>query len=312
MKSRRIPKLEPITLSEACNQRCLFCSAYQGITAHTDTEITAIIARADKHVIIGGWEPTMDPRLEAVIRRAKEAGIENISVFTNAVRLSDKKYADRLIGAGATLFNINFPAHIPKLSDSITRSPGAFKKRVSAIKHLLARRDRTAVSLCFVVSSVNYRVLPAYAEYVAGNFPGVRHVTLNMICVNGWARVAVSLVPKLEEIEPYLRAAAEVFVRRRVRFVIDNVPLCRLRGIEYASAAARYIVMDGVKAVASDKTYMRARCCAKCTLRRICMGIRRDYYKLNGDKELLPSTRPAGPIREQIIAEKSRRYPSDM
>ena len=311
MKPRRIPKLEPITLSEACNQRCLFCSAYQGITAHTDAEIAAIIARSDGRVIIGGWEPTMDPRLESTVRRAKEAGIKSIAVFTNAVRLSDKKYADRLIDAGVNIFNINFPAHIRKLSDSITRLSGAFEKRVSAIKHLLTRRDRTAVSLCFVVSSVNFKVLPAYAEYVAGNFFGVQHVTLNMVCVNGWTRVAVSLVPKLEETEPYLRAGAAVFIKRRVRFVIDNVPLCRMRGFEYASAAARYIVMDGVKVVASDKTYMRAPCCAGCTLKGICMGLRRDYYKLNGDKELRPSTMQAGPIREQIIAEKNRRYPSD-
>jgi len=312
MKTSRIPKLEPITLSEACNQRCLFCAAYQGMKAHTEAEIAAIIARSDKQVIIGGWEPTLDPRLETTIRRAKEAGIQNIAVFTNAVRLSDKEYADRLIAAGATLFNINFPAHIRKLSDSITRSPGAFEKRVSAIKHLLARRDRTAVSLCFVVSSVNYKILPEYAEYVAVNFSGIEHVALNMICVNGWAGVAVSLVPKLKDIEPYLREAAGVFTRRRVRFVIDNVPLCRMRGFEYASAAAKYIVMDGVKAVASDKTYMRAACCAGCTLRRICMGLRRDYYKLNGDKELLLSTKLAGPIKEQILAEKNRSYPSDM
>ncbi|MEI7480841.1 MAG: radical SAM protein [Elusimicrobiota bacterium] len=304
MKPRRIPKIEPITLSDTCNQRCLFCSAYRAMPAHTDAQIAAIIARSDRQVIIGGWEPTVSARLEKVVRQAASAGIQSIAVFTNAIRLSDKKYADRLIDAGVTIFNINFPAHTRKLSDSITQTPGAFEKRVSAIKHLLTRRDRTAVSLCFVVSSVNYKILPAYAEYVADNFPGIEHVTLNMVCVSGWASIAVSLVPKLSDIEPYLKAATAIFMKRRVTCIIDNVPLCRMRGFEYASVAARYIVVDGAKSVAADKTYLRAACCAKCKLKQICLGLRQDYYNLNGSEELMPSRKSARSITMKILEGK--------
>lgn len=309
MKPRLTPKLEPITLSEACNQKCLFCSAYGVMPAHTDAEIAAIIAHSDTRVIIGGWEPTMDARLENIVRQARAAGIPNIALFTNAIRLSDKKYADRLIDAGVTLFNINFPAHLRKLSDSITQCPGAFGKRVTAIKHLLTRRDRAAVSLCFVVSSLNYKILPAYAKYVADNFPGIEDVALNMVCINGLAQVAVSLVPKLKEIEPYLREAAGVFMKRRISCIIDNVPLCRMRGFEYASIAARYVVLDGVKAGFSDKTYLHTACCANCTLKKICLGIRRDYYDLNGPAELLPSQRSAGSIKEAIHAAVMKKGP---
>lgn len=304
MKLKSIPKLEPITLGETCNQRCVFCSAYGGMRAHTAAETNAIIERSDKHVIIGGWEPTIEARLENVVRRARDAGIPNIALFTNAVRLADKKYADRLISAGVTLFNINFPAHIRRLSDSITHSPGAFEKRVAAIKYLLTRRDRTAVSLCFVVSSLNYKVLPAYAKYVADNFTGVEHVALNMVCITGLAQITVSVVPKLSIIEPYLQAAAGVFMERRIRCLIDNVPLCRMRGFESASLGARYVVLDGIKAVSADGTYLRPARCAGCTLKQLCLGLRRDYYDLTGAAELLPSQKSARAIKEAIRSEK--------
>lgn len=304
MKSGKIPKIEPITLSEACNQKCLFCAAYGGMPAHTAAEITAIIARSDRQVIIGGWEPTMDARLEKTVRQARAAGVADIALFTNAVRLADRKYADSLINAGVTFFNVNFPAHLRELSDSITQCPGAFEKRVTAIKHLLTRRDRAAVCLCFVVSSLNYKILPAYAEYVAANFPGVEHVAVNMVCVTGLAQVAVSVVPKLGDIEPYLRAAAGVFMKKRIRCVIDNVPLCRMRGFEYASIAARYAVLDGVNSLSGDKTYIRPACCAGCGLERLCPGLRRDYYDLNGAAELSPSRRSAAAIEKAIRSER--------
>jgi MoaA/NifB/PqqE/SkfB family radical SAM enzyme len=301
MKPRQVQKFEPITLSEECNQKCVFCSAYGVMPAHTDAEIASIIAHADKQVIIGGWEPTVDARLERTVRQVKAAGVRDIALFTNGILLADKKYADRLIDAGVTIFHINFPAHIGKLSDAITQCPGAFKRRVSAIKHLLTRRDRAGVSLCFVVSSVNYKVLPAYAEYVADNFFGIEYITLNMVCITGLAQVTVSLVPKLKDIEPYLGAAARVFMKRRIRCIIDNVPLCRMRGFEYASMTARSAVIDGI--VPTNTGYLRPACCAKCTLKQLCMGLRRDYLDLNDASELLPSRRSAGPIEESIRSE---------
>lgn len=304
MKPERTPKLEPITLSRKCNQNCLFCAAYGGMPPHTEAEIAGIISRRSSHVIIGGWEPTMDARLERTVRRVRSSGTRNIALFTNAVRLSDPGYADRLIEAGVTLFNINFPAHTRELSDRLTQCPGAFEKRVSAIKHLLTRPDCTAVSLCFVVNTLNYKVLPAYAKFVSDNFNGVEHVALNMVCVSGRAQLNAALIPELKKIEPYLKAAAGTFMKRRVRCVIDNVPLCRMRGFEYASNTARQAVMDGARVNPGDKDCLYTERCGECTLKQLCAGMRRDYYDLKSAAELLRSRKSPGAIAEAIRSEK--------
>ena len=279
---------ELVNLNKRCNQRCVFCGAEGIIKAQTRAQVNALLRRAGDNVTIGGWEPTLHPGLAGIVAKAKKAGVKNITLFTNAVLLDDAAYARRLISAGVTTFHINFPSHEENLSDRLTGTPGSYKRRLAGIRNVLAAPGRKYVSLVFVITSLNYKTMPAYARFVAENFPGLVHVLLTAPCVMGRAAKSTSLVPRLTKIKPYLAAAQAVFLKRRMKCLVENVPLCLLPGAEHSSFDARNAAASGV-AGALAKSYREE--CAPCTLKTLCPGLRDDYFKLYGSKELRPSRR---------------------
>ncbi len=279
---------ELVNLNKKCNQSCVFCGAEGVIKAQSMKAVNAAIKRAGGHLTIGGWEPTLHPRLAAIVARAKKAGVKNITLFTNAVLLDDAAYVRQLISAGVRTFHINFPSHEEKLSDLLTGVPGSFRRRLAGVRNILTAPGRKYVSLVFVINSLNYKTMPAYARFVAQNFPGLVHVLFTAPCVMGRAAQKPSLVPRLAKIKPYLAAAQAAFLKNRVKCLVENVPLCLLPGAEHASFDARNALMTG-SAAALAKSYRKE--CAGCSLRTLCPGLRDDYFRLYGSKELRPSKR---------------------
>jgi hypothetical protein len=282
------PPTELLNLTEKCNQNCVFCGAEGAIKAQSQREVNAIIRRAGGNLTISGWEPTLHPGLAGIVRGAKKAGLKNITLFTNAVLLDDAAYVRRLIAAGVRTFHVNFPSHDKKLSDLLTGVPGSFKRRLAGVRNILAAPGRKYVSLVFVINSLNYRTMPEYARYVTENFPGLVHVLLTAVCAAGRAAENPSLVPRLNKITPYLAKAQAVFLERRVKCLVENVPLCLLPGAEHASFDARNALLTGSAAVLGKA---RRRECGGCSLKPLCPGLRDDYFNLYGSKELLPSAR---------------------
>ena len=297
-KKKAIPRNVPVTLSRECNQRCLFCSAVGGMPAHSRKEIAGLIRNAGEDLIIGGWEPTLHPKLAGTVAQARKAGVKKIILFTNAVKLDDKALVRRLIDAGVNTFHINFPSHLEKLSDFLTQSPGAFRRRNAGIRNIRETPGKKFISLVFVINSLNYKTMPQYAEYVARNFPEVVHVLFTMPCVMGRAQQMPSLVPRLTDVKPCLAAALAVFRRRRIKCFTENVPLCFLPGFEDSSLDARRTVLSGAPAEAEGKA--RQKECAGCGLETLCPGPRLDYVRLHGAGELAPARRHAGAVARLI------------
>lgn len=289
----------PVTLGEKCNQSCVFCSATSGMwRPQSPVELARLIRGAGGSIGIGGWEPTIEPELVQVVSLARKAGISRINLFTNGVRLADMAYLRRLIAAGVTTFDVSFPSHLEALSDSLTRSPGAFRHRVTAIKNILKAPGEKYLSLVFVINSRNYRTMPRYAEYVARQFPGVTHVLLNMICVFGEVEKKLSLVPRLERVKPYLASALAAFSRHKIKCLTDNLPLCLIPGFEYSSVDARQLVASGKAGKIPGKAHQKA--CAQCGLRKLCPGPREDLVLVPGAVRLRPSHKRAENIARLI------------
>jgi MoaA/NifB/PqqE/SkfB family radical SAM enzyme len=261
-------------------------------------ELARLIRGAGGAVGIGGWEPTVEPELIRVVGRARKAGISRINLFTNGVRLADMAYLQRLIAAGVTTFDVSFPSHLEALSDSLTRSPGAFKLRVTGIKNILKAPGEKYVSLVFVINARNYRTLPRYAEYVARQFPGVTHVLLNMVCVFGEVEKDLSLVPRFEKVKPYLASALAAFSRHKIKCLTDNLPLCLVPGFEYSSVDARQIVSSGAAQKIPGKAHQKE--CGVCGLIKLCPGPREDLVLVPGAVRLEPSGKRAEDIARAI------------
>jgi len=275
-----------IDLVTRCNQKCLFCSNIPGSKPVKPdlAQLEAMLASGADTLRIGFWEPTLSDELPELVRFARKAGFEKIQVRTNGVRLSDLSFTRALLEAGVTTFHLNFPSHLAGLSDHITQSKGSYERRIKGIRNIIRLGGGNKLCLLFVINSLNYATMEQYASFIAENFPGVLNVLFNMVCILGIVPETLSLVPHFPQIEPHLAAAARVCGNSGLKYMIDDVPLCYMKGFEAASVDS-HILRSGQN-IKIDK--VKPPRCASCALTRECAGIRSQYLEFYGAGELRP------------------------
>jgi molybdenum cofactor biosynthesis enzyme MoaA len=288
-----------IFLGSACNQDCVFCSEGLEDKTQSDDEIRAVIAARPAALSIEGGEPTLNRRLPAWIRSAREAGVREIILCSNGVRFGDAAYVRELCDAGVTLFNVNLPSHLEKVFDAVTRTRGQLPRRLRALRVLIDEAGGRRVRLNCVVHRASAAALDDYARFVRVRFPEIFYVEFNLVKLKGYAARRPYLVPDLAEAAPRLSAAMARMDSFRMKYICDGFPLCVLPGREHAA-------IDAYKLVAGDSLYMgekrKAPKCAGCTLGALCAGPRADYLRIRGDAAISPSSLDPGPVRARVEA----------
>ena len=293
------PDTDPnIYLNDHCNIDCVFCSSVNEKRLHTEEEIRRLIL-ANKHTVsFEGGEPTLSPDLVRWVRFAKDSGVRETVLCTNAAVFESRKRIEELVDAGLDVFNVNFPAHIDRLYDAITQTRGYFERRVGAVKNLIAVAGGPKVRLHVVVNKFNYKILPDYARFVREEFPGLFFVEFNMIKVLGYVKQRPFLVPSLTDMEPHLRECWTRLDRYGIRFITDGFPLCFMEGFESGS-------IDAWKMARAQSLYINEKArtsrCRGCSLEALCPGPRRDYVEIHGDAELRPSRRDAAALTAVLL-----------
>ncbi|MEW6201496.1 MAG: radical SAM protein, partial [bacterium] len=173
----KVGELEQILIrtNYNCNERCLFCwvDPDLGSVPHRIVEIALkkIIWELNSNSIIvfTGGEPTLNPQLPDYIKTVSDAGIKNIELQTNAIRMADPEYAGQLVANGLTFALISLHGHTSEISDSITQTPGAFKKTIAGAKNLYDSGVR--IQFNFVINTENYFTIPSYLGFIGDKFP---------------------------------------------------------------------------------------------------------------------------------------------
>ncbi|MFO0658210.1 MAG: radical SAM protein [Polyangiaceae bacterium] len=143
-EARRGPSTHQIALNRECNQACAFCYA-RGVDTLSDRQraaraIQAVHAAAKQGVrtlIVGGAEPTREWYLADLIRMARDLGIEEVVIETNATSLADPAVIAELVGAGLTGALVAYNAIDPATSDAITRDRGGHARTEAGLRALL-------------------------------------------------------------------------------------------------------------------------------------------------------------------------------
>lgn len=282
-----------VCLTDACNYRCIFCSRRGAKYAHSPAEIKKIIKRFPDDVCLEGGEPMLAKDLEKWITFAKRRGVRDIILVTNGFGLDEPAAVKKLLTLGVTMFNVNFPAHEPKLYGLLTGTRGKFGPAASSVRNLIKTAGPERVRLTLVVNTVVAKYLPDYARFLVKAFPGLFYVEMNMVKVLGAAAGRTWLVPELSALEPRLAEAFAVLERGKVRFITDGFPLCRMKGFEDHSIDTRLLISRGRPATLEKG---HAAVCRACTLKKLCPGPRKDYLALHGPAALKPSRKGPAPI----------------
>jgi hypothetical protein len=282
-----------VCITAACNHRCLFCSRKGYLKADKPAKIRRMLAAGPRDVCLEGGEPTLSRDLPRWAAYARKKGVRDIILVTNGYGLENRERVLALLKAGVTMFNVNLPAHNPRLFDLLTQTKGGFPRTVAAVRTLIAAAGPRAVRVTCVVNSANCRCLPAYAAYAAKTFPGLFYAEFNMVKRLGAVAGRQWLVPRLSAVEGPLLKACSTLKKAGVLFMVEGVPLCRMPGFEPHNIDTRLLVLAGAP---SNSEKAHAAPCAECSLKGLCAGARKDYLELYGHAELKPSKKAPSAI----------------
>ena len=303
-------RTQTIRIGLQCNEGCLYCFADPDLWADRPRgwgkdysnligddwkkELREIRRAGYAGLCISGGEPTLYPDLVKMVKYARLNGFERVELQTNATLLT-KANARKLARAGVCSALISLPSHVDKVYSAITVTKGYHQAALDGLRNFLD--ENIHVSLCHVVCTANYRLLPEYVDFVADHFADVDRVSFLYVQPEGRGRQNPSLYPDLDDLRPYWEDAMARCDERGLRFVTDvqtGLPLCMMTGHE--DRVDMGMLLEPADQWGDDLSsflYMQShkrhgRACEDCFFRRVCYGFWGEYLDAYGDEGLRP------------------------
>lgn len=132
-----------LAITYRCNNDCAHCyNARERNFPELHTEnwkhiLDQLWALGVPHIVFTGGEATLRNDLPELIAHA-EANGQITGLNTNARRLSDERYVDKLVEAGLDHVQVTVESCDPQIHDEMMRAKGAFKQTVQGLKNALA------------------------------------------------------------------------------------------------------------------------------------------------------------------------------
>jgi radical SAM protein with 4Fe4S-binding SPASM domain len=150
------------------------------------------------HIIFTGGEPTLREDLPELIAHAEQLG-QITGLNTNARRLSDPHYLEKLIAAGLDHVQVTLESYDPAIHDRMVGAKGAFPQTVRGLKNALA--SPLYVMTNTTMLRTNLATIPATLDFLADI--GVRTVGLNALIHSGRGAAVGTGLPE-SELNPLL------------------------------------------------------------------------------------------------------------
>lgn len=278
-----------VQMARTCNLYCVYCQNPPAGARCSKERTAALVRKKGIRAVSleGGGEPTAGGDFFDWVKTLRTAGVRNFMLSTNAVALSDPDFCRRAEKA-VEYFTVNFPSSDPEVYRKATRSV-KYGLAVRGLENLKALGAENRIRLFHIIFRENYRLLPAFADWVIGKFPGLAFVNFTFVRNAGRVGDSAGIVPRYSEVEPFLKVALARLKLKKIKAVVQNVPLCRLGNFEgFSFEYQRWRRGDRVlEAGIAGKAKNPA--CRRCSLEPACCGARADYLKIHGNKELTAS-----------------------
>jgi radical SAM protein with 4Fe4S-binding SPASM domain len=175
-----------LAITYRCNNDCAHCyNARERDYPELTTEAWKAIL--DKlwdlgvpHIVFTGGEATLRNDLPELIAHA-EANGQITGLNTNARRLADEKYVQKLVDAGLDHVQITVESCMPEVHDRMMRAKGAHKQTIQGLKNVLA--SPLYVMTNTTMLRTNVETIPATLDFLADL--GVPTIGLNALIYSG-------------------------------------------------------------------------------------------------------------------------------
>lgn len=273
-----------LRLGFRCNQACRFC--WQGRhwpdapIGRWRADLEQQVERGVRSLTITGGEPTLYRHLPRVIETARQLGLR-VNVQTNAVRLRKPAYTQTLVDAGLTALFVSLHSSDPVVSDQLTGVAGTHAHTLTGIQ--IALEAGLQVALNTVVERATLAGLPEHAALVAERLSAVSGVVYshpnNYFDRDAWRR---ALVPHDEVRDPLVQAC-RILLDAGVE--VDVLGTC---GFPSCLVADVPELLHPVRSEEFDQLDTTGRLygavCDECSLRPDCLGLRREYVEVYGER----------------------------
>ena len=163
MENEKNGFLIPMT---GCSNDCIFCIKGKNYRVSNESikkqegEILKNIIKFKKEgiteIIISGSDSIEYPKIIQLVKYLKRQGFKKITIATHGKNLSEKNFAENIVGAGVDLFTLPIYGSKPEIHDSVTRVKGSFNATIKGIKN---------------VKDLNIEILMlVYADYINFDF----------------------------------------------------------------------------------------------------------------------------------------------
>ncbi len=165
------------------------------------------------HVVFTGGEATLRNDLPELIAHA-EANGQVTGLNTNARRLADAKYVERLVAAGLDHVQVTIESCDAEIHDRMMRAKGAFPQTIAGLKNVLATRLYVMTNTTMLRTNVH--TLPATLDTLADL--GVPTVGLNALIHSG-SGLTVGTGLAESELQPIIDMAIRKTTARGQRLI---------------------------------------------------------------------------------------------
>lgn len=223
-----------LLLTEACNCNCLMCPQPPQkhapmLLRQAEKVLDLLHGKPVPQLCITGGEPTLlkDGFIRLLRRCAKEHPEAVINILTNGKTFSDMVFARETARAASanTLFCVSFHSEVDHIHDELVGKMGSFDETQRGIYNLA--QCGAHIEIRHVITRLNYRRLPHFAEHLHSYFPFCSHYALMgmELCGHAAAHVERVAVSPHEYKEELARAVLSMH-RRGLPVSVYNIPLC--------------------------------------------------------------------------------------
>ncbi len=222
-------------ITDVCHFRCQFCVWGETLVQAGDPvplrDLERFLRenrdRGFERVNLHGGEPTLRRDLFGLLAKIRNLGSPTVSIQTNGWALANRRFTERLMEAGVSLFVISVHGPTPEVHDVLSGHPESLRRPLEGMEHVRALGQKIRTNSVIVRSS--YVHLDAIAELVTG--AGAAHVNFSGLMPTGRASAAEeSMMVTYREVEPYVRRALEVAERRGAVATLEGFPRCAVPG----------------------------------------------------------------------------------
>ncbi len=165
------------------------------------------------HIVFTGGEATLRNDLPELIAHAEGNG-QITGLNTNARRLSDEKYVQKLVDAGLDHVQITVESCEEQIHDEMMRAKGAFKQTIQGLKNVLASPLYVMTNTTMLRTNVD--TIPGTLDFLADI--GVPTIGLNALIYSGHG-LSVGTGLAENELQPILDMAVQKTSDRGQRLI---------------------------------------------------------------------------------------------